>query len=236
MAKFLKIFSIIFIVLFLGVYLFAGTIIKTPVESIGSAVLGVPVKVESIRISPFSGKVGVSGIIVGNPKGFKSKNAFKLADIDVEASIWSALSDTIVINKIEITKPVATYEWSLKGSNLGIIQSNANSVASADSGSEEPASKKEGGKKVVIENLIIKDTQVEFVAGLAKIAPKIPDIHLKDIGKKESGVTTREAAIQIIIGINDAIADVDFGNVKDLMKGGKETLDGVADKLKGLFN
>ena len=73
----LMLMIIIVVVLYFGMNL----IVKTAIEHFGSRLTGTPVTVQSVEFEPFKGKALVTGLMIGNPKGFKT-----IADAFVRSS------------------------------------------------------------------------------------------------------------------------------------------------------
>ena len=185
------------------------SLVKTAVEEIGTEATGVKVSLGSVELSPTSGEGAMRGLVVGNPAGFKTDYAVKLDEISVSVDIASLTEDTIVVKEIVIAGPQVIYEMGGGGSNLDTIKNNVESFAGSagggGSGGSESAGGDESEKKLVIENLYIRNGKVSvstaFLGGRALGAP-IPNIHLKDIGKDEGGASPAEIAEQV----TDAIA------------------------------
>jgi len=130
---------------------------------------------------------------------------------------------------------------------------------SSDKGKETAAGEKEGdGKKIVINNVIIKDGKLNLAMALLggkAISAPLPDLHLKDIGKKKGGASPVEAFNEIfsalyakitspsvtgtlnkgLKAIGSSLQSVGKGAQK-VGKSAKKGLEDVAGKVKGLFN
>ena len=188
------------------------------------------------------------GLTVGNPSGYKTDSAFKLGEISVKVDPGTVLSDVIVVKEVVITKPEVTYEFGSDGSNIGTIQKNVEKAAggskSSGGGSSSSESGGDGGPKVVIENLYVRDGNVnvsaDFLQG-KKLGTPLPAIHLKDIGKKggkNTGASPAEIAEVIIATISKsatgAVGKLNVAGIKDALtkqlgtatEGLKKTLEG----------
>ena len=79
----------------------APKIIQAVIEDQGSTVTQVPVNVAGVDFSIADLKVGIRGLVVGNPAGFSTDNAISLGEISVQISQdWS--SDLIIVDEIVI--------------------------------------------------------------------------------------------------------------------------------------
>lgn len=63
-----------------------------------------------VRVSFLSGQATIENFTLGNPMGFRSPRAMKVASVSVNLELTSLLSDTIVIRRLEIVEPDITYE------------------------------------------------------------------------------------------------------------------------------
>ncbi|MBR4223147.1 MAG: AsmA family protein [Victivallales bacterium] len=149
-CKLLKTFGIIVLVIVLLVVacvMFAGTLIKTGIQTIGSKVTKCDITVEDVSLSILRGHLRIDNLVVKNPEGFKTPSAFTLTKIEVKLVPTSLLSDRIIINEVEIIAPEVTYELApLKlTSNIGVIQKNVESFL--PSGDDKPKEEEEKRRK-----------------------------------------------------------------------------------------
>lgn len=243
-----------------------GPLVKKAVNTVGPQVTKTAVSVSDVSVSIFSGEAKVKEFLLGNPKGFKTGQAMKVGSIAVDIDESSITKNPIVINKIEIIAPEITYE-KISGSDnfqqlLKNVQSSAKSEGKAQT--KPAAGDDKQGKKIVINNVIVKDGKVNLamdMRGGKEITAPLPDIHLKDIGKEKGGATPAEAFEKIFASLYESIsADSvtsifndglkQLGGLKDLgassLKSGEDATKGAVDSasksidsatksLKGLF-
>jgi len=246
-----------------------GPIVKMAVNTYGPKITDTELHVDDVGISIFSAEANLKKFFLGNPKGFKSPSAMKVGSVSVDVDESSITKDPIIINKVEIIGPEITYEKRGKTDNFQTILSNVEkNVPKGESAQKEPA--KEGpGKKLIINDFIVKNGKVNLavampggVLGEQEISADLPDIHLKDIGKKNGGTSPAEAAKVIfealyakitapsVIGpLNDqlkklggtaakALEDVTQEGAKaatGVVEGAGKEAGSVTDKVKGLF-
>jgi uncharacterized protein involved in outer membrane biogenesis len=262
MKKLLIIISGLAIMVGLGLYLIfsnLGSIIVAVVEEAGSEVTKVDVDLDKADIEFSSGKGSLSGLSVGNPPGFKTKKAFELNKISLAINTASLNEDIIVVKEVVIDRPHVTYEFGDKGSNIDQIQKNVEQSTGATQKSSKTAEKEDtDDKKVIIENLYIRNGKIDISGGLLgdkKMGAALPTIHLTNIGKeggKATGATPAEVAKKVIDAITKQAskAVVNLGDLKNLIGGTfgnvekgagkavgtvKEKAGGLLDKGKGLF-
>jgi hypothetical protein len=264
MKKFIAIAVIAIVAAIVGVVVYIGSnidgIVKAGVETYGPRFTGGEVRVANVSSSLLGGEVAVEGLFLGNPKGFKTAHAFKVDQVKVAVDMGSLTSDVVRIKEIVIDAPDIIYEMGGGSSNLQAIQANV-AKAAGDSGSSSSSASSGPGKKVVIDNLYVRNSKAALSAEMlgGKVVPlPLPDIHLTDIGKKSNGTTMSEASKQVLDAITasatNAVKKLDLKGLAegagkamegvnkeggkmldDATKGGGDALKGTGDQLKGLF-
>ena len=253
MKKFILIALAAIVAVFIGVAVYVGSnidgIVKAGVETYGPRFTGTQVRLGGVSSSLIGGEVTVKEFFLGNPQGFKTDHAFKVGSIKVAIDKGSLTSDVIHIKEVVIEAPDIIYEMAGGTSNLQTIQNNV-ARAAGSGGGDAKASSDGPSKKVVIDNLYLRNAKAALSAGIlgGKVIPlPLPDLHLKDIGKKSNGATMSEASKQVLDSITaaatSAAGKIDLkgmaeGATKalgDVSKGAGDAAKGAADKLKGLF-
>jgi hypothetical protein len=235
-----------------GVYfLFSNldSIIKAAIEKYGTAATQAEVKLDSVKISITSGEGALTGLTVGNPKGFTTPQALSLGLISVKLDTGSVTgSGPITIREIVIERPQVTYEVTNTGdSNLQTIQKNtmAYSGASGGGGGSSSTSGSGGGgqeRKLIITDLYVRDGQIGISSTLLKgkaLSSPLPTIHLTNIGKDSGGASPAQVAQQVLGSITASASKVasadlskELGTLKDAVGSGAG---GVTDQVKGLL-
>lgn len=222
------------------------SIIKEGVETQGSEITQAKVSLSEVEISATDGSGRLAGLVIGNPKGFQTDYAFSLGAVKIKLDVGTVLEDKVVINEITIEAPQIIYELGDGGSNLDALKRNVNSYLGVDeksgkaSAGEKPAAKKDdGGKKLIIEHIYIRGGTISVSASMLqgrKITSPLPDLHLKDIGKKEGGASPGEAVNEVITAVQDAatksVASLNIeGLLGDVGKAVESQLKGVTDQI-----
>ena len=223
-----------------------GPLVKKTVNTIGPQITKTDIEVADVNISIFSGEAKIKGFVLGNPKGFKSHQAMKVASVYVDIDESSITENPIVINKIEILAPQITYEKISGTDNFQTLLKNVQGSAKAKGNSRTQAGKEADSqaKKIVINNLIVKDGKVTLTMaalGGKEITAPLPDIHLKDIGKEKGGATPAQAFEQVFSSLYssisaDSVTKVfndglkQLGNLKSLEVSELQTGEDVAKK------
>ncbi|HXE41733.1 MAG TPA: hypothetical protein VN516_01820, partial [Candidatus Baltobacteraceae bacterium] len=184
-------------------------IVKKGIEVYGPEITKVSVSVDSVNIGVFTGSADIKGLIVGNPKGYKTPHAISVGEISAGVNPLTLTKDKIVVRSIKVISPEITFEGGLGGNNLMTIKNNV-------SGTPQP-----GGSTVVTnsvgqpkksKNLEVDDVLISGakVTGVISVFGKdmpvknlpIPTIHLTNLGKDPKGITPADLTKRIL----DAIA------------------------------
>ncbi|MFT5540050.1 MAG: hypothetical protein ACI82H_001576 [Alphaproteobacteria bacterium] len=251
MKKIIAIVAATLVVAVIGVVVYIGSnidgIVKSGVETYGPRFTGTAVRLGSVSSSLMGGEVSINEFFLGNPKGFKAPYAFKVNKVKVTVDTSSLTSDVVHIKEIIIEAPDIIYEMGGGSSNLQAIQNN---VAKAAGGGGSSKSSEGAGKKVVIDNLYVRNAKAALSASIlgSKTIPlPLPDLHLKDIGKEKKGASMSDATKQVLDEITksatSAAGKIDIKGIaagagkalEDAKKGAEGALDGATKGLKGLF-
>jgi hypothetical protein len=263
-------FAIVVVAVAGAAYYFASnidSIVKAVVERYGSEATQTSVTLKSVKLGIRDGSGELNTLAVKNPKGFSNNDAITLGDIKMVLDISTLQSNVIVIKDVTILQPAILYEYTSGGGNLEAIQKNVQSYAAKFSGGKKEPDKSAGAagdadkpaskqpeKKVIIENLVIRDGKIaathQALQGRTISAP-LPTIQLKDIGKDKGGATPAEVAEKVIGTISAQASRVASAELQkqagDLIKNQAGNLlggsggaaggaaGGATDKLKGLL-
>ncbi|WP_428607534.1 hypothetical protein [Sedimenticola sp.] len=221
------------IIVVIGVFIFLssglGSLIVEAVESFGPKVTQSTVSLDSADVA-ITGEGQLSGLTVGNPSGYKSQNAFQLGAIKIAIDPESLTTDVIHIKSINIESPKLSYEPGGKaGSNLKQLVKNVQQFSGGGSGKNG----EEKEKKLIIDLLTIRDGEVSVVTPLsdAPITTKLPNIEMRDIGKKSGGSSASDVVkvvMQKVTGAAANVGDVSLDELKNKLQSQ------VGDKLKAV--
>ncbi|MFH1805034.1 MAG: hypothetical protein ABID63_09115 [Pseudomonadota bacterium] len=221
------------------VYVNLDSIVKSTIEEAGKRVTLADVSVDSVSIETTQNSASISGLVIGNPDGFKTDEAFSLGMIRVRIDGSTLTSNTIRIEEVVIESPRVTYELAQNTSNIATIQRNVESFVarmSGGAGSSQTTSG-EGDTKIIIDNLYVRGGAVNVSAAILdgrSLSSGLPDLHLKDIGKQDGGATPAQVAEEVITALNGAVfKSVASLNVDGLLQGVGDLGIGVVDTLGG---
>ena len=176
-----------------GVYLLANLnhFAKDYAEKIASETLGVAVTIGDLDVDLKSRNARVKNLNVKNVQGYPSDYLLKVSQIDV---VLGDLSKALVrFEQIDVSGVQIWMDVKPEGSNIQAVQNRVN--ASKKASSDENV-------KVIIDRLSLRamtlNTGVTAVGEVRTFDPvSMPDLSLRDIGKRENGVLARDAIAQV---------------------------------------
>lgn len=220
------------------VYTSLDFVVKSAVERYAPDVTGVAVKISSVHISATDGRGMIKGFEVANPPGYRGPYAVRVGEISAGVEPSSITQDVIVIREILVQSPQVTYEIAGKTNNLEAIQKNIEAYVKrtgGESSASDGPGKKGPARKYIFGHIALRNARVTMSNPLLKgggITFDIPDIELRDLGRRTNGITAGEAAKIVTNALLAKIAQKVLTNIELLRKGGTE---GAIEALKGLL-
>lgn len=180
--------------------LWLGRGVKLAVERFGPGIVGAPVTVGAVMLTPWSGRGAIKDLVIGNPPGFKGAHALKVGSVEVKIKLSSLASDTVVVESVVVKDPEILYEVGGGGSNLSRLQRNAEAAMPASGAA--PA-KSGPTKSLFIKDLRVSGGQVGLAASAlggqgATIA--LPAVQMKNLGGK--GRSPAQAVSEVLAAIS----------------------------------
>lgn len=213
------------------VYMQRNAIVKKAIEEVGTYVVMAPVTVEKVKLEPLRGEVELFGLHVGNPEGYKTKEAMSVGRVHVKVDMQSLGSDVMRINLIQVEEPHITVEQGFSSSNLKQLGENAQRLSS---GEEEPATEEEqkAESKMVIDKILVTNAKVGMSAPVLQgkqLDIPLPKVEMNDFGKESEPITTADAINRFIKELYGAILGAGKGIIPDDLMG---TMTAGLDTLK----
>jgi hypothetical protein len=180
--------------------LWFGRGVKLAVERYAPGIVGAPVTVGAVILTPWSGRGSVTNLVIGNPPGYKGAHAVSVGSVEVKLELSSLASDTIVVESVVVRDPEIVYEVGSGGSNLSRLQKNAEGAKGKSA--SDPA-ESGGGKSLFIKDLLVTGGQVGVSAsalGSQSVKLPLPGVHLTNLGGK--GRSPAEAASEVLSAIS----------------------------------
>lgn len=246
--RLLIVLVVLIVLLVAAVGFFLDGVIKRGVETVGSALTKVEIKLDSVSLSLLSGSGKIKGLVVGNPAGFKTPSAIKVGAASLSLQPGSILGDKVVIRSINVQGPEITFEQDLKGNNLKTILAN---LQAATGGENAPAQPKESkaGKKLEVDEFVITGGKIHLgltALGGGTATVPLPEIRLPAMGLGPECITPAELTTKVLQAIEKEAAGSASQAVTDLGKGalgltkgagsaGSNAAEQVTKGLGGLF-
>lgn len=216
---------------------FLGSVVQAGVNRFAPAITQTRVELAGATISPLSGTGTLTGLVVGNPKGWSDGNLCTLGRVHVVVAPFSVLGDHIVIDAIEIEAPEFNYETKLVSSNVSDLLKNIEQALGGGAAGTAASS----GKPVKFEvrKFSLTNGKVRVGLGAAAMTLPMPPITLHDLGTQEGGITPNQLVFAVMKSVTAAVVGATTQAAADLGKtGGAAAAEGVkqmGETIKGFF-
>lgn len=135
MSKGLKIFGA-FVIVLIGAFIVLNFtidgIVKSNIEESGTELFQTQVDVGNVNISLFDGSGEIYGLSVANPEDFSDEPAIEMEEIRIKVDLMSLLSDTILVENVNITGASLFFEQQGFGVNLRQLNENMDLAVDED--------------------------------------------------------------------------------------------------------
>jgi len=234
------------VVVIIGLF-FLGPTIRATANTMGPALLGVPVEVKGASIRPLSGFLRLTGVRIGNPEGYADEPLFSLTEIRVKLDMSTLRgSEPIVIKEVAIIDPHVAYEVKKGKSNLEVLTTSLPQGDDAKKTKKKDKKDAKPPRKVIIDSLVFRGGELSYRAkmtlGKAVTLP-MPNLELTGIGRKQAGITATEALAKVLGELLNVVgtlvakigtAAVDAG--KAVVETGGAAVKAVGSAASGLVN
>ena len=215
-------------------------LVKLALEHYGPQVTGADVEVGEVHLSLRDGTGNLAAVAIGNPPGFSSAQALRVQRVAFAVDPATVRAPLVHIREIGIEQPAIVYERGPKETNLDAIRRNIAHYVKESGEASGSGDRKPSGQDVrhrfVIDTVAIRGAKVTMTSPGLKgggITFDLPDVVVRDIGKRAGGATASQAAQVVADTLAGAIAQKVLTNFELLRKGGVE---GAMDALKGLLH
>ena len=160
-------------------------IIQVALEKILSDQMAVAVTIAKVNLDVKAQSIQISGLSIGNPEGYKSKEAIRINDVFVNIDLASFSTMQPHITMIRISEPQVTMEYKGLKTNLGKIMDNLDKEeAEAEevaANTEEPSAE---SKQYIIDSMEILKSKSSVIvpATVQPISVTMPDVKIKNLG------------------------------------------------------
>ena len=188
-------------------------ILKKTVHYIGPKVMGSNVQLEDAKLSTLSGYGTLSNIYIANPYGFPEGHCIQIGAIDVEMQPSSIGTGTIIINNLTIKAMDVAFIINRKINNYGVMLRHLRRrIPETPSYPPNPNNQidyeKIIGNKYIIKNVHITTPSVSGSLPRpqqANFSIIMDDIHMKDVGLAENGISFLNALEQILTKVETRV-------------------------------
>lgn len=202
----LSILAALAVAAFLALQFFLGSIVKSAVNNIAPKITQTKVELADALISPLSGKGTLTGLTVGNPKGWSDGRAFYLGKVHIDVKPFSIFGDHIVINEIIIDQPEFAYETKIIASNIGDLMKNIEAMTGGGAAKDaEPTAKSGKPIKFEVKHFRMQNGKVTVGLGAAAIPLPMPPIELNDLGTSEGGITPSQLSFALMRSVTGSV-------------------------------
>ncbi|MDD9912384.1 MAG: AsmA family protein [Alphaproteobacteria bacterium] len=207
--KFVFKFSIVLILVCVGIVLFAGGgLVKYMVNFHSERLTGLKMTVAGAELNVLGGQIVLNNLAISNPKGFENPHAATIENIQVKLQPKTFLEDVVVVDYVGIKGTRVQFEGDLNKNNVQSIQAVlAKKVEEVERGGEyddyeeNSDSDKSSQKQVAIRQLLMKDNTITFhLGGMEKgISSDVSDVELTNIGTTDQGASVAEVLDKILL-------------------------------------
>jgi hypothetical protein len=210
---------------------FLGSIVVKGVNRLGPQLTQTKVTLAGANISPFSGSGTLHSLHVGNPRGWKSEEAFSFEEIHIEVLPRSLLGHHIVVNDLTIDRPVFVYETKVMSSNISDLLDNISGNSS--SGKVDSEATKSGEPiKYEIKHFRVTNGRVILGVGPAALKIPMPPIDITNIGTSQGGIPASQIAVALMRSMSASIVEA---TTQAAGKLGKTMGAAARQRIKDLF-
>jgi len=217
---------------------FLGNIVTAGVNRFGPQITQTSVVLQSASISPLNGSGTLSGLVVGNPKGWSEAPICALGKIHLDVQPFSILGDHVIINEISIDAPEFNYETKIVASNVGDLLKNIEALTGSAS---TPQATAKNGKpiKFEVKRFRLQNGWVRVGVGPAALKLPMPPLSLDNLGTSEGGITPDQLTFAIMRALTpNIIAATTQAAGKLVPTAGAAAVEGVKQLgagIKGMF-
>ncbi len=211
-------------------YTSRDALIKRAIERFGPELTGVSVKVASVKLEPLDGRGTIRGLEVGNPQGYKAPQALSLGEMRLAVDPASLTSGVVHIREITLEAPSITYERGPGGDNLTAIQKHIESyLPKSEAGrGDSKAERQAKERRFIIDRVEVRKARVSYGG---KLDVDVPDLVLRDLGRKSGGATAGQITEQVWSGVTrQAVVSAPAA-----LRGVEEKAKSAVDAIKGLL-
>jgi uncharacterized protein involved in outer membrane biogenesis len=201
--------------------LFLDSAAKKSIETVGSMLAKVEIRLDSVSLSLLSGSGKIKGLFVGNPQGFKTPSAIQVGTASLALQPGSIFGDKVIVKSVLVQAPEITFETDLKANNLSKILANMKTATGEAETTSKTSAQAKANRKLQVDDFLISGGKIHVSVtelGGQSATVALPEVHLTDLGKGPEGITAAELATRVVQAIEKEAAQASSGAVSDLAK------------------
>ena len=226
------------VVVVAGAWLMIDSLAKQAVQQGGEYALGVPTTVDSLSLSLVGGSLQMNTLNVANPEGYKSDHLMRTGKFHIAVQPGSVLTGTVRIPTFELDGLDMIIEPKGLKNNISQIMDHVKKMSGSGTSAQpqQQPQGKGGGKKVVIDRLVIRNVVAHvilLVPGVQPLTVNVPTIELKNLGS-DKPINVAELIGQLMPAILAAVLEQGKGIIPaDLLAGLQADVAGTVAALGG---
>lgn len=188
--------------------LWLGPVARPIANRVAPAVTKTDFNLGHLSLNPYTGRLEVGDVLIGNPAGYSEARAVALGSLTVVADLSSVFSDCIHVREVTLSDCFVSYLYGGANNVDNITQLRMNVAggkekyeaaqrrqeAAEEAAAEAPeADAEEPSRRLVIDRLTVTGVRVK----LQMLTLPVPPITLTDLGKKSGGLTLAELTAQV---------------------------------------
>lgn len=236
--RLVKLAVVLLVLVAIGVGLciyYLDSIARRAVETAGTHVLGTKTTVSQMHIGLLSSNASMHSVSVANPSGYADPTFLELGDAELGVDAKSLMSDVIRIPSIRLSDLKLVLEQKGDTSNAKVILANMKNAF----GSGSSSSKSSGGKRYVIDELLIENIDISAkvgglpIGGIPILEPAV-NLNVKQVRLESIGSAGKDP-----IGMEQLTAIIVNAVMQAAIEAGgsqlpKQLVDGVLGGLAGI--
>ena len=214
--------------------------VKSSIENYATQSLGTKVTVGEVNISLRQTRASITNLEVANPPGFEGTHAFKAGLIEIQLNPIESKLNSVVIDRVLLSKPSVQYIKTKDSDNLSVLQNNAKQYSAANQ--KEDAQVKAGKAtsdskqpQILIKQFDIQGADLVYrdmrILGTT-VDLKLDDIQILNIDTGKDGAGTKEAVGKIIDAIIPVVKNAALKSVNTYLNIATDTLRNVTDSAQ----
>ena len=217
---------------------FLGNIVTAGVNNFAPKLTQTKVVLAGTTISSLTGSGTLSGLVVGNPKGWSEANLCSLGKIHLDVRPFSILGDHIIVNEITIEAPEFNYETKFIASNVADLLKNIEQFTGAK-GAPQATTKSGKPIKFEVKKFRLQNGWVRLGVGPAAMKLPMLPIALDNLGTSEGGITPDQLVFAVMRSVTTSIVSATAQAAGKIgTTGGAAAAEGAkkaVEGIKGLF-